>query len=295
MGSGILILITILSLVGVGALAFFIKRVFAPEPRISLDEAFADAGFDYDKKQNIFYSRMDAWQKDYGYSSLYDEASAPMGMIFDCEPIRFEYKGKYWVIELWKGQYGITTGFEIGVYTLKAGSTAPAADALYDCAADEDMLPMTFVAKKNSRVLFKRSGVHWWLTGFMLGEFSEPEELSMDIAITFKDREMLQAFGEKLVEMGFPANEIRVLDNAAVFSFNKPRSEQPRADYALMNRFSQWRSKQLCEKYKKVTGNAPNVYEAAAVLKKKAPALFRQLLNMAKPFKLFKKRLSGRK
>ena len=40
-----------------------------------------------------------------------------MGMIIDCEPVRFYYGGKKWLIELWKGQYGMTTGCEIGVYT----------------------------------------------------------------------------------------------------------------------------------------------------------------------------------
>lgn len=295
MGSGIMTLIAVLSLIGGAALLVFLKWVFAPKPRNDLDVAFAEAGFDYDKKQNIFHSRMDAWQRDYGYSSFYDDVSAPLGMIFDCEPVRFEYQGKHWLIEIWKGQYGMTTGFEIGVYTLKAGSTGPAKDALYRCADDDDMLSMAFIAKKNNRVLFKRSGVSWWLTGFMLGEFSEPEELSMDLAITFKDRDMLLLFGNKLIELGYTADEIKVLENAAVFSFYKPRSVQPKARYGLIARFSQWRSMRLCQKYRKLTGNTPNVYEAAAILKRKAPALFNRLLNMAKPIKLFKKHIPRRR
>ena len=32
--------------------------------------------------------------------------------IIDCEPIYFSYGGKRWLIELWKGQYALTTGAE---------------------------------------------------------------------------------------------------------------------------------------------------------------------------------------
>jgi len=45
---------------------------------------------------------------------LYDEAAAPLGMIVDCEPIHFEYKGKRWLIQFWKGQYDLPTGAEVG-------------------------------------------------------------------------------------------------------------------------------------------------------------------------------------
>lgn len=50
-------------------------------------KAIEAAGYSYDPKQDIFYSNMDAWQRNMGYCRLYDEAAAPMGMIIDCEPI----------------------------------------------------------------------------------------------------------------------------------------------------------------------------------------------------------------
>jgi hypothetical protein len=210
-------------------------------------------------------------------------------MIYDCEPIRFEYGGKRWLIELWKGQYGMTTGCEIGIYTTKEGAFKPVDEILYDCASDEDILPMAFIVKKNNRVLFKRSAVHWWLTGFILGEFSEPYELSMDIAITFKDKAMLNSFAKALVELGYIDSEIKVLENAILFSFVKPHSPQPRADAELLSRFSQWRNKHFCIKYRRITRNSRDIYEAAAILKRKAPFLYGRILDMAKPFKLFKR------
>lgn len=73
-------------------------------------------GFAYDPSQDLFYSLMDCWQRNFGYCRLYDEATATFSMIIDCEPIYFRYGGKKWLIEFWKGQYGMTTGGEIGIY-----------------------------------------------------------------------------------------------------------------------------------------------------------------------------------
>ncbi|NLV88860.1 MAG: DUF4474 domain-containing protein, partial [Tissierellia bacterium] len=41
-------------------------------------------------------------------------------------------------------------------------------------ADDENMLKMRFELFKNHVSLIKRKGKHWWLTGFKLGEFSQP-------------------------------------------------------------------------------------------------------------------------
>ena len=88
------------------------------EKQAKLNELIEPFGFAYDGRQNIFYSRMDSWQRKYGYGRMFDEAAAPLNMIIDCEPVYFEYKDKRWLIEFWKGQYGIATGAEVGVYYL---------------------------------------------------------------------------------------------------------------------------------------------------------------------------------
>jgi hypothetical protein len=65
---------------------------------------------------------MDALQRNFGYAYGYDFAALGMSFILDCEPIFFDYDGKHWMIELWKGQYGLESGCEIGVYTRPIGS-----------------------------------------------------------------------------------------------------------------------------------------------------------------------------
>ena len=69
-------------------------------------------------------------------------------MIIDCEPINFEYNGKKWLIEFWKGQYDLTTGCEIGVYK----AVGPDLDmqgffngTFYNCVSDEERLQMEFI------------------------------------------------------------------------------------------------------------------------------------------------------
>ena len=70
--------------------------------------------------QDIIFSRMNAWQRDFGYAYVYDfVAPATINAIIDCEPFFFRYNNKDWMIELWKGQYGFETGAEIGVYVSK--------------------------------------------------------------------------------------------------------------------------------------------------------------------------------
>ena len=251
-----------------------------------LDQIFEDAGFSYDKKQDIFYSRMDAWQRKYGYCRLYDEAAAPFSMIFDSEPIYFEYANRKWLIELWKGQYGLTTGCEIGIYTTDEQNINQF--TVYDCVGDEDLLQLSFYLRKNDSVLFGRSGRHWWLTGFVLGEFSEPDELKMDVAITLKDDEMCRAFIRELQDTGYSEQEIRVSKNTVGFTFSEPYSPQPYSRTELLSSIQQKKNKLLCEQYQKIAADSPDIYETMKTIQRDAPELYSLIIHMGRPVELFK-------
>src|SRR5688572_22906643 len=82
------------------------------EPTSTMAKAVVAAGFRYCPKQDITYSKIDAWQRLVGFTWPYDVASAPLHMIIDCETFYFNYAGTAWLIELWKGQYGVKTGAE---------------------------------------------------------------------------------------------------------------------------------------------------------------------------------------
>ncbi|NLO98202.1 MAG: DUF4474 domain-containing protein, partial [Peptococcaceae bacterium] len=80
------------------------------------DELIETLGYSYDPEQDIFVSRMHPWQRKFGYCRLFDELATVMGMVVDCEPIYFDYNGQKWMIGIWKGQYDMVTGGEIGFY-----------------------------------------------------------------------------------------------------------------------------------------------------------------------------------
>ena len=123
-----------------------------------LSKLIEPMGFAYDPKQDIFLSRTDAWQRDYGYSSLFDRTAPFFQMVFDCEPIYFDYEGKTWMIELWKGQYGINTGCELGIYQADALlSSSERKRFHFHAITDEEMLPVHIDFHKKGRLLFTLS------------------------------------------------------------------------------------------------------------------------------------------
>ncbi len=255
-----------------------------------LERLLKETGFAYDPQQNIFYSRMDAWQRSYGYCRLYDEATAPLSMVIDCEPIRFEYENKKWLIELWKGQYGMTTGGEIGVFT-SGGSGLPVPDVIngvvFRSAADDYLLQMSFTLKKNGRVLFRRSAKHWWLTGFILGEFSEPSELSMDVTITLKNDEMRREFVDSLIRLGYSDQEIGVADRTVTFTFSVPRTEQPRTRTELVSKVSQAKNKFLCRRYQTLANATHGIYRKMKGLEHSSPDLYGRIVGALRQDNLF--------
>jgi hypothetical protein len=86
------------------------------QPTSKLAQIIYEAGFEYDPESNLLYARMNANQRDLGYAYFYDEGIPLISSNITCEPIYFIYNNKEWLIEIWKGQYGIELGAEIGVY-----------------------------------------------------------------------------------------------------------------------------------------------------------------------------------
>lgn len=250
------------------------------EKRQKLNELIAPFGFAYDGKQDIFYSRMDSWQRKYGYGRIYDEAAAPFNMVIDCEPIYFEYDGKHWMIEFWKGQYGITTGGEVGIYYLpqkSLGEELLGPEVFYRCVEEEDTLRMKTVLYKKGKQLYFRRGYHWWLTGFVLGEFSKPKELEMDIEITLRDDQMRDAFLKGLYRAGYQREELNVRGTTVWIHFTRPHTKQPLTRNRLFVSVKQWENKRNCRLYGRITKDYADAYDKLLALQAKAPILYGKL------------------
>jgi hypothetical protein len=216
-------------------------------PTSPLAQAVDEAGFLYDPDQDIIYSKMYPFQRQLGYAYAYDAGALAMSAVLDCEPIFFDYNGKTWMIELWKGQYALETGCEIGVYSRPIVSSSPLYDLLdetvgrrerdpnpshnlfFDCVDDPDRLLLSSVLYRNGQKLFSRGPEsHWWLTGFKWGVLSRPEDLTMELSITCPNAEMLTALVAALQNTGY--DELNVWDNRVEFTFDKPFTFQPRRE-----------------------------------------------------------------
>ncbi len=252
-----------------------------------LDELIDIFGYDYDPKQDIFISKLRPWQRYIGYCRLFDELSAPTGMIIDCEPIHFEYQGKKWMISFWKGQYDMVTGGEIGFYksALKYNMPGVSSGIIYNAVDDEDLLDMSYVLKKHGKVILTRKAKHWWLTGFKLGEFSQPDELTMDISVTLKDTNMCNAFLAGMRDAGYSNHELTVRGNTVSFTFNVPRTPQPLTRTKFTDDLIQKKNKFLCDKYNEITGEHLTVQEKIKALEEQAPDIFKRIKKMGKKSK----------
>lgn len=155
-------------------------------------------GYSFHPVQDIFTSHLEAPQKIFGYNTFYDWAATYFSMIFDYETIYFDYNGRTWLIEMWKGQYGINSGCELGIYyadTLLSPNDYSSAQ--FHAVEESDMLYISMELNGNqsdSSPLGYHSGHHWWLTIFKCGHFSKPENLHVHIALRFKDYFMLKSF-----------------------------------------------------------------------------------------------------
>ena len=214
-----------------------------------LEDLIFAAGFEYDHQQQIFYSRIDPWQQNFGYLSIYDDASPLCMIIIHSEPILFSYGGRNWKIEFWKGQYGICIGGEVGIYVgeFQPGTGWSVLDHTINhiefedasnCASGDDMLQMSFVLKKGDEIVFTRNSdnpgtaateKHWWLTGFKPFEVAEPSELKMEICIVLKDVDMKKSFVGALEGAGYSKEKDLAYidgDNIVNIVFDKPYTSQ---------------------------------------------------------------------
>lgn len=222
-------------------------RCMCMEQKITLLNELAEPyGFCYIPEEDVFSSCLDAWQRDYGYETMYDRASASINCVTDALPVYFDYDGKTWLIELWKGQYGINTGGEAGIYHARNCVPEGMYKRTHFEAVCNDEMPViqTWLERKQEYVYcLKRR--HWWLTGFKMGVFSRPKNLRLMTKFCFSTTEQAEAYYEGLIRCGVPRNKFRICKNEVYvrldFSPKLPiLSRLHRACVQLLNRFYCW-------------------------------------------------------
>ena len=191
--------------------------------KISYD-GFSASGFAYNSEKEIFYSIKNAWQKSFGYTHMYDVLAPLFNMIIDTEPVKFYYDNKNWLITFWKGQYGIVTGAEIGIYYTEEKNVSK--KTIYLPVSGNGMLNMDLILYKNGKLITRISTKHWWLAVFKLGMFSWPKDLSMDLNITFYNKQMLDSFLTSFKKLGYDSKDFKIIDNTFCFKYIKPHTHK---------------------------------------------------------------------
>ena len=156
------------------------------------DKGVFDSGFAYNAFSEQFYATNDCWQRQFGFTPIYD-IMAKLAFDYTTKRIFFEYEGKDWMIQIWKGNYvfDMFVGGEIGVYNKPDGKLG----MFYDCASDAEMMPISMKVYSDERTYINREEtLTWWSTGFVLADPVDPMSLTMEGTITFPTEEMCSAF-----------------------------------------------------------------------------------------------------
>ena len=247
-----------------------------------LSQLAAPFGYDYHCRCGFFTSTLDAWQKDAGYTWLYDYMAPRFQMVFDALPIYFDYRGKTWLIELWKGQYGINTGAEIGIYHAnRILSEDEYKTAFFTAAKDSEMLPCTLrLCDKSENECAQISERHWWLTIFLPGLFTEPSNLCVEVSICFPTIQMCDAFYDGLYNTGYDMKDISIHGNCLSFLFRTGRNISFNLSTRFWCRLSQFFNRIFCKLYIWSTKPFVCTEDRILFLYYSLPFAFRRLLRL---------------
>lgn len=152
-------------------------------------------GFEFNLKEMLVYATINAWMKDFGFCVLYDilANSFPMWN-YVTRRIKFNYGGLEWMIQMWKGNYLITNGAEVGIYNRESYRFG----SFYDSVTEEHYMPMSLQVLHGEEVLVNQpEQMHWWINGFQMSDrMYIPDSLTLKSTLVFPDSEMLDAVCE---------------------------------------------------------------------------------------------------
>lgn len=257
-----------------------IRRMSYDEKCILMNSLVQDLGYEYVCSKDIFSTTLTAWQRKFGYTDLYDRSAAGFNMIFDCEPVFFNYDNRTWRIELWKGQYGINTGGEIGIYhSDRILKESEYGTEVFQVVSDEELLDMSLVLRfQNNAVSLKKN--HWWLTAFVMGVFSNPSDIIMDAGIRFPNQDMLSAFYLALIDIGYLPEELCVNHTSLTFSFRYSHTIHYKKLQRLYRYWVQRKNHLFCKLFLWITKPMQSSVDRLLYLYYQLPSIFRRTFRL---------------
>ncbi len=158
----------------------------------------AGTGFNFNLYESLVYATIDSWMREFGFCVFYDIAANSMPLLWHyiTRRFEFEYNGMEWMIQIWKGNYLITNGAEVGVYNREPGSFG----TFYNCATNDQLMEMSLQVYHGDELLVNQDPqMHWWINGFQMTDRRYvPSSMTMKFSIVMPDEEMLKAFCESI-------------------------------------------------------------------------------------------------
>lgn len=163
------------------------------------DSGMFGSGFNFNLNEMITYATVSCWMRDYGFCVSYDIIANSMPLLFryNTRRFHFDYDGLEWMVQIWKGNYIVANGGEVGLYNRDPANSI---GTYYNCADETQMLDMSMQIFAGDKLLVNKPvQPHWWINGFSLTDRVYPAGgLTMKFSITMRDEEMLAAFTQAI-------------------------------------------------------------------------------------------------
>lgn len=148
-------------------------------------------GYEYNVRQTI-RAVSGGWQRPFGFNRLYDGIARLFTVYIDTLRFPFAYKGKEYMLQLWKGYYGPSNGAEIGLYE---ASKIP---FHWDASETEPVMSMRLY-QGDKLFLEHAPEKTWWAGAFRYGNYLRTPllpacRLRLTGTVAFEDPGMLAAF-----------------------------------------------------------------------------------------------------
>ena len=196
-----------------GQIVLYVTRMRMPWRLLMRDTPILS--YQYSFIDDYYYIHdVDCWQRSFGFGRFYDLVAPYMLLEYDYVRVFFTYQDKDYMIQLWKGQYGlIFYGCEQGIYSKDHTDEEDGIFTFYKAMdpGEWPQMSLTLYHDKNRngnyvREFTRANDTHWWCSGFKAGHLKKEEpanELRQEGTITFKDPEVARFFSEGLIVCGF--------------------------------------------------------------------------------------------
>lgn len=257
-----------------------IQKMSKEEKRTLFDRLLKPFGYAYDEGQQIFITRIHAWQRQFGYEAAFDRAAVWGSMVFQCFPVYFDYMGKTWLMEIWKGQYGIACGCEIGLYhadRIVLPEDYPKTH--FESVDDDELMNFMVILEGKGIPGFTSQMRHWWLGTFRVGAYCRPGRLNVLYQISFRDPCMMEAVLTGLWQSEYPKEQISVLRNTIAIRQHKENSLHRSIPGKLYARWVMWKNHQQVRLFRWYTRPFTDPRDRLLFLYFQIPFLFRRLMQ----------------